>query len=313
MDCRILDDDDVRRYYSMKDAIDVVEEFIRDKAMGKVFTPPRFNMNVGSGAFVFSVSSAKNQKTAGFRFYSTIGNDLKIKRNRHSMTVVDYETGNIKGIILGKLFGSIRTGAIGGVAIRHMSRPNSKSVGVIGSGWEARTQLEAAVVVRNIQSVRVYSPNPEHRKKYALEMREKLGIDIADVETSDEAVTGADILICATVSKMPVFNPTTLKEGTHLNSLAWSPYLSGEQELAPEVIRMSQIIATDSLAQVDSHEKAKKFLENDQRQRIVELDDFVVARRKGRNLPGENTLFLSTGLPGTELVVANDLLKRSLN
>src|SRR5580698_6583812 len=98
----------------------------------------------------------------------------------------------------------MRTGAATGVATRHMSRPDSHIVGLIGTGLQARSQLAAVSEVRKVESVRVYSRDSQRCKDFCQRMNESLGLEITPAASAEEAVRGADIVITATNSVKPV-------------------------------------------------------------------------------------------------------------
>jgi ornithine cyclodeaminase len=125
--------------------------------------------------------------------------------------VFDSDTGDFRGVIVGGHLGAMRTGAIGGVAIKHMARPDASRAAILGSGRQARTHLEAAAAVRHFASVKVYSPNATHREAFAREMRETLDLPVDAVVSAHEAVADADVVMCVTTSTTPVFDPSWLK------------------------------------------------------------------------------------------------------
>ncbi|MCW8173500.1 hypothetical protein D8S78_22770 [Natrialba swarupiae] len=106
-----------------------------------------------------------------------------------------------------------------GVAIKHLARPDSKTLGIIGTGRQARTQLEAAVAVTAFDEIRAFSRTEENRERFAREMGSELEIDIEAVDSAEAAVTGADVLVCATTSPRPSSIPTcSRKERTSIRS-----------------------------------------------------------------------------------------------
>ncbi len=139
---KILQDDDLRDGSFMNVAIDAVENAFLARAHGQTVSPPRHHVSFpGRGDLVLrSVALWEKKPLAGFRVYETF------EGTEHSQIVAVWsaDNGRLKGLILGERLGAIRTGAIGGVAIRHLSSPEASVVGVLGSGLQARTQLTAA-------------------------------------------------------------------------------------------------------------------------------------------------------------------------
>lgn len=110
----------------------------------------------------------------------------------------------------------MRVGAAAGIGARLLSRPNSRRVGLIGSGGMARTVLEALVEVRPIDEVRVYSRSAQNREAFAAEMTKKTGVRVEPVDNARDAVHGVDILATATDSMLPVIEADWLEPGMHV-------------------------------------------------------------------------------------------------
>ena len=113
----------------------------------------------------------------------------------------------------------MRVGAAAGIGAKYLSRPESRSVGMLGSGGMARTYLEAFCRIREIDSARVYSPTRAHREAYAVEMSTKLGITVTAVDTPKDATVDADILATCTDSMIPVLDADMIEPGMHVTNL----------------------------------------------------------------------------------------------
>jgi ornithine cyclodeaminase/alanine dehydrogenase-like protein (mu-crystallin family) len=195
------------------------------------------------------------------------------------------------------------------VAVKYLARRDARVLGIIGSGAQARTQLDAAVAVRAFQTVRVFSPTPAHREQFAQEARERYNLHILPTDSAEEATAGADVVICATASSTPVLESAWLREGAHVNTLG--PKFQGSHEIEVAVAERAAVIATDSLAQVDAYPQPFFLAGTRQHDRVVELADIVAGKVPGRTADDQITLFLSVGLAGTEVVLANELLRRT--
>jgi alanine dehydrogenase len=143
--------------------------------------------------------------------------------------------------------GQIRTGAASGYATRLLSRQDSSTVGVIGSGFQARTQIGAMCAVRPIRKVKVWSPSEERRRNCARECSAQLGVDVSAVDTSEEAIRGADIVITATNARKPVLEASWIAPGTHINAMGSNQ--ANKRELPEDLILRADLIAVDSLEQ----------------------------------------------------------------
>jgi ornithine cyclodeaminase len=221
--------------------------------------------------------------------------------------VFDSETGVFKGVIIGNSLGALRTGAIGGAAINAMSRSDAEQLAIIGTGIQARTQLEAAIAIRDIKRVLVYSRNDTNRKKFAEEMSKKLDLNVIPTDSPKKCVEKADIIICATNSRSQVIDADWLKPGVHINTVGQKS-MNGH-ELPIEVAGKSSVISTDSLEQLRAYSTPHFLANTPYEQNIVQLSDIVTGKTPGRTSINDVTLFCSVGLSGTEVVVANEIMK----
>ena len=159
------------------------------------------------------------------RFPGAQGEQVSQFQNRNwgFICLVDMRTGQLLAIVQEFFLSGIRVGATSGLAVKHLASPEATRVGMYGSGKLARTDLEAFALVRNLQHVKIYSPNPQHRLDFAAEMSEKLGIEIEPVSDPKEAARDVDIVCCATnagyVSGQPALHGEWLEPGQLLVTL----------------------------------------------------------------------------------------------
>lgn len=309
MTYRVLTDSDLGHLLTVKDVVRKIEDSLRAKAEGGLVAPPRFHVDAEQGSLVFTAGAeTKNEHVIGFRVYDTFGS---VSAERNQLTAVfDSETGAFKGMVISASIGGMRTGAIGGVAIKYMSRPDSKRLGILGSGFQARFQLEAAAAVRQFERVKVYSPSVSHRELFAAEMSAQLALSIEPAASAEDVVQEADVLICATNAVAPIFDEGWLRPGVHINTIG--PKFADAHEVPIEAVDKSTLIATDSLDQVDSYSPPFFLLDTPHKDRMIELSDIVSGKQSGRTSDGDVTLFCSVGLAGTEVVVANEALRLAL-
>src|SRR5262249_33977128 len=127
---------------------------------------------------------------------------------------------------------------------KYMARPDASAVGVFGTGKQARTQVQAVCKVRRVSRVHVYSPNEEHRRRFAEEMSTLCETEVVAVLSPDLAARDMDIVISATASREPVLNAAWVAQGTHLNAVG-SNFL-GKSELDAETVRRCNVVVVDS-------------------------------------------------------------------
>ena len=143
--------------------------------------------------------------------------------------------------------GQIRTGAISGLATQLMARPDAASLGIVGSGFQARSQLAAMTAVRPIREVSVWSRDAEKRARFAAECSAAFQIPVTAAATAEQAVAGMDIVVTATNARDPVIASEWIAAGTHVNAMGSNQ--AARRELPTELILRADRIAVDSLEQ----------------------------------------------------------------
>ncbi|HML22669.1 MAG TPA: ornithine cyclodeaminase family protein [Aggregatilinea sp.] len=302
----ILTDDDLDRVLSYERAIEQIEAALREHAAGTLNAPPRFYVGMGTGDLVFTVGAGEQAHAAGFRVYTALPGSHDDRDQ--IVAVFDSHTGKLRGLVLGNQLGAIRTGAIGGTAIKHMARLDARVLGIIGTGRQARTQIEAAAAARPLERIRVYSRTPAARDAFAAEMQQRNGIPVEAVDSPEAAVRGADIVIGATNSRTPVLDAAWIAPGTHVSTIG--PKFAAGHEMPLDLAPRCAIIATDSPAQIDAYPEPY-FLSAPDRARTIPLSAIVTGQQPGRTSPDDITLFCSVGLAGTEVFVALAALDHS--
>lgn len=298
----ILTDSDLDRPEMMPAALQAIEAALRAKRRGELVGPPRQHVPVSDlGELVFTVGGLLGvEPVAGFRVYDTFAGS----RQDQVVAVWSADVGRLKGLVVGERLGALRTGAIGGLAIRLMSRADATQMAIIGTGSQARAQLEAAVHVRKLTNVRVHSRDAIRREIFAREMSRSLGLVVEPSRSIEAAVRDADIIVCATNSTQPLINAAWLKRGVHVTTIG--PKLAGRHEIDLDVAEAARLIATDSPEQMRSY-RSPFFLEGTAAmERIQDLADLL--EDPPVRTAEDISLFCSTGLAGTEVVVASRAL-----
>ncbi len=129
------------------------------------------------------------------------------------------ETGEPLAIFPDGVMQRMRVGATNGLGVKYMARQNARTIGILGSGWQAGTQLMAACAVREIEKIRCFSPNKENREKFSAEMSEILGVDVVPVDQTEDAIGGADIVMCASNTVDAIFFERWIEPGMHVSSI----------------------------------------------------------------------------------------------
>ena len=215
------------------------------------------------------------------------------------------QSGELLALIEANHLGQIRTGAASGVATRVMARADAHTAGLVGTGFQARTQLEAVALVRKLEQVRAFGRNAERREQFAKDMTAKIGVPVTPVASAEEAVRGADILITSTNSTKPVVEGRWLERGVHINAIGVN--FADRCEIDGEAVRRADVIAADSVEQskIEAGDLILAFGEDAQRwTQVRELSDIVSGKSPGRTSRDQITLFKSNGIAIEDVVVA---------
>lgn len=211
----------------------------------------------------------------------------------------DSWTGVPLAVMDATLISAMRTGAVTGVGAKYMARPNSQVVGMIGTGVQARTQLEALkTVLPGLRECRAFDVVRERADAYAAEMSARLGMDVRAVDRAEEAVVGADVVVTVTVADEPIVKDAWMKPGSFFSAVGSYQ----EEEFA--VIQHSDKIVVDGWEHVMHRGtpvlalmcKEGLISEDDI---YAELGEIVCGEKPGRETPTERTFFSPIGM-GTE-------------
>jgi ornithine cyclodeaminase/alanine dehydrogenase-like protein (mu-crystallin family) len=210
--------------------------------------------------------------------------------------------------------GQIRTGAASGVATKYMAREDARVAGIIGSGFQAQTQLEAVASARTLTEVRVWSRKPEKREAFARNCSAKFGLDVRATETARECVEAADIVVTATNSREPVLESAWIAPGTHVNGTG-SNWADRRELPADLIFGRAGIVAVDSVegASMESGDLLMPLRESPGASFPgVELAEIVAGLRPGRVNAAQITVFKSNGLAVEDIAVAGYIYEEAL-
>jgi ornithine cyclodeaminase/alanine dehydrogenase-like protein (mu-crystallin family) len=297
----VLEDADVRRLLDPATAIAAVRESLIAHHTGGLTAPPRLRAALGDGDLIFTAGRLAGTGY-GFRVYGTMPSD-----DGNQLTVVyDEATGRADGMITGDFLGAARTGAIGAVAVDVLAAPDAGTLGLVGTGHQAWTQLWAIRAVRSLRAVRVYGRDAARREAFARRARGELGLPAVSVADPETAVAGAEIVVLATSSREPVIEAGWVAAGAHVSTLG--PKQAGAHECPADLAERAGRILADSLAQVDAYPKPF-FLAGAARDRMGALGAAVASAAPARESGDQITMFCSVGLAGTEVAVAAAVLR----
>lgn len=291
----ILGPEDVKTATDMGQMIDVIEAGILEQAAGNVSMPRRQNLATSNGFFRVMPAVMQDGGKMGIKIF----NGSVAHGVRYIIIVYDEKSGELLCMMDAAYLTGARTGATTGIATRYQARANSKTVGIIGSGLEARTNFAAVCTVRKIESAVVFSPTSTNRERYAEEMSEQTGVEIRAATSAEEAVRGADIVVVATNttghSDNIAYYGEWMEKGQHVNSIgATGGHL---REIDPQAFANADRILMDTCIGVkeesgDSFAAIEAGMWDDGK--IIELPQVLngVAARESEQ---QTTLFKSVG------------------
>jgi len=228
--------------------------------------------------------------------------------------LIDPRTGAPIAIMGGTWITALRTGAAGAIAAKYLANPNPKTIGFVGAGIQARTQLMGLqLVFKKIEEVKVWDRAEKAALKYAEEMRIKYNQEfIYPVKSIKKAVQGADVIVTATPSRKPLVSAEWVDEGTHINSIgADAP---GKQELDPAILVKSKIVVDDWSQSCHGGEINVPLAKGIIKKEDVwgDICEIVAGLKPGRISPDEITVFTSTGLAIQDAAAANVAYQKAL-
>lgn len=300
-----LTDADVRAQLTAAGSIAVMRETLLAAHRGELVAPARSMTDLGEGRLLFTVGRWRG-RWLGYRAYDTFDRDHPDAHDDQLVVVHDDVTGRLLGVVVGSELGRRRTGALGGVAVDALAPTGAATLGLVGSGQQAWTQLWAVSAVRRLDGVRVYSRAEHRRREFAERAAEELGLDATAAPSAQAAVDGAEIVILATSSSKPVIRTDWLPPGCHVTTLG--PKQRGRSEFAEDLLDTATTIVTDSPVQLDSYDPPALASGDRHAGRVVSLGAVLAGDAPGRVGDSDRTVYLSVGLAGTEVALAARLL-----
>jgi ornithine cyclodeaminase/alanine dehydrogenase-like protein (mu-crystallin family) len=318
----VLSNDDVAALLAMSECVEALEQAYRAAAEGAALSAPRRDVLVPGplpatyhGLKTMS-GSVPGEQVAAVRLNSDIVSwpvrDGTMRREKIPLAdgrwvglvlLFSTQTGEPLAIMPDGVLQRMRVGATNGLGAKYLARPDARVVGLLGSGWQAGSQVEAMCAVRAIRTVRVYSPNPEHRLAFAEQESARIGVEIIPVPRPEDAVRDADIVVAATNSLEPVVQTTWVEPGMHLTSIRHS-------ELDAPTLRRCDVLAVHArqpallTIRPGEEERVPEFRHGDYRmpdleaagiryESLPDLPDLVAGRVRGRETPEQVTAFLN--------------------
>ncbi len=289
-----IPDEEVRQLFSMKEAYDAIHECFAIAGADNVMQPARLAMEYPGGWLRLQAGAMPRKGYFGFKAYG----GTKPYGVRYVVFLYSMNTGEMLSIIDADTLTVNRTGAHSGVATQYLARNDAKTLGVLGSGAQAKSLVEAVAFVRKLEEVRVFSRQEANRNRFAAEAASKLGVKVTPVKKPIEAVTGCDIVGSATshMTSDPIISGDWFEEGSHINAIG--AVGKGRAEIDQKTFSRSSIVVVDAME--ECLQGAQELIDAIQagvvkKENVVELSEIVAGKKKGRTSPSQVTLFKSQG------------------
>ncbi len=300
----LLTDSEIRPLLSMDEVMEAVEEAFKEKGLGYAQMPakPYLFYTRYDGDLRMMSSYLERLNISAVKVVNSHPNNparSKLPTVMATIILIDPKNGAPLAIMGGTLITAMRTGAAGGIAAKYLARKDSRIVGLVGAGTQARTQLAALLALYGrLEEVRVWSRTLSTREKYASEMRVSYGdrARITLVDNVREAVEGVDILVTTTPSREPLISDKWVSKGTHITCIgADAP---GKEELDPSILKRAKIVVDDWEQASHGGEINVPLAKGVITKEDIwgDICEIVAGLKPGRTSPDEVTIFTSTGL-----------------
>lgn len=302
----LLTHEEVRSVVDMRDAIDAMEAAFLEEGNGSTLLPQRINMKAGRGWLRVGPVALERSGWMGFKAMN-LAPGLGVRYQVHLYRI---ENGELLSIMDAQHLTTLRTGATSVVAARRLASNGPRKLALLGSGVEARAQLEAMQVGGFVKSVRIYSPTPANRRRLAEEFRDRFKMDVRDVASAEEALEDAEMVIAAVKSSEPVLFGRWLRAGMHVTSVGTAR--RDQREIDEETFRRSAKIVVDTKEGVfgeagDAFAAREAIAEKP----VHELSELVVGSVEGRTSAEQITLFKSVGTGIQDIALAAVIYERA--
>jgi alanine dehydrogenase len=306
----LLTHDDIAGLLAPDEIIEALRGVLLEQSKGLVQVPPRTTVDSSSGfGWLRTMPAILNgSKVMGFKaMHSTPGVGVG-----YFVDLYDLPTGELLATMDADWLTAQRTAATAAVGVDMLARSTIRSVGVLGSGEQARSMLIAASKVRRLRQVNVFSPTPAHRQAFAEEIGRAQGLEITPVERPEQAVVGCDLLLSVfRAGREPFVAADWITPGMHI--CAASSVRPVARELEDDVWRKAAVVAVD--------DRTHAFESGDGRSAIaarsfnpehaVELWELVSGQKRGRTTDTDITLFKSVGSALQDLAIAKLIYDRA--
>ncbi len=317
MSTLVLSHAEVETLLPMGECIEVMAAVLAERARGGVYQPLRTVVEPPEVAGVMALMPAYRygaQPQLGLKVVCVFPANPTLGLDSHqgTVTLFDGHTGQPQAIMSAGALTAIRTAAVSALATRLLARADAHALAIIGAGTQARTHIEALMLVRDFTRIQVYAPTRAHSHRLIADQQRMRGdeVELVATDTPEAALRGADVVVTATNSRLPVLRREWLADGAHINAIGASQPIARELDSAT---------VADAALFVDSREstinEAGEYQQALREGAIAgpehiraELGELVLGAHPGRGDERELTLFRSLGLAAEDLAAAVHVL-----
>ena len=317
----LLTESDIEAILKIDEVMDAVEMAFKEKALGYVQMPPKVYITYEkyNGDLRAMPSYLERLGISAVKVVNVHPDNPKkfdLPTVMAVIVLIDPKSGAPLAIMGGKWITAMRTGAAGGIAAKYLARKDSKVVGLVGAGVQAKTQLIALLkLYGSLEEVRVWDISKDRVESYISEMRSicEGKTTLVPVKNVKDAVDNADIVVTTTPSRKPLVYDEWISEGTHITCIgADAP---GKEELDPKILLRAKIYVDDWEQGLHSGEVNVPFSKGIITKENIfgELGDVIAGLKPGRTSSEEITIFTSTGLAIQDAVTADLVYRKALS
>jgi ornithine cyclodeaminase/alanine dehydrogenase-like protein (mu-crystallin family) len=306
-----LSNENVKKVLDLGRAIEITEQALRDHSEGRVIwsTPEDLAIKPDQGwqSWVTGCALATSP-VAGFRIRAikAAGGSRDLSRPprgpRRILILSDREGGEILCIMDEDWCHAVRTAAAATVALRLLAREGTSRMAMLGAGDTARAAVPVMAKAFKLEEIRVTSRTPESRQNYAKEIGQEYGLNVKPVESTEEALKGADVVISATTTATPFVKEAWLQEGITVYSIGKN------QEMESSVYKNSDKFVVDSWLHCKNKSDMQRMLKENyltQNDLYAELPEILSGKKPARQADRERIFIRAIGLVNQDIALAN--------
>ncbi|MCH8744975.1 MAG: ornithine cyclodeaminase family protein [Chloroflexi bacterium] len=237
-----LRDQEVNQCVSMDDMLGAIESMQRHFGQGEAYNLPRRKIIAPSGQLAVMGGGLFYEGVMGVKTYTVVNGQYSFQ-----VSLYDANTGRLICYTQANRLGQLRTGATTGVAVKYLSKSNAATVGIIGTGHQASTQLEAVCKIRKVSLIKAYSRTAQRRDAFAKTMTDSLGVKVTSSASSEAAVQNSDIVICIAAAMDPVLEGKWISPGCTI--IGAGPTTWRAKEVDDDTLTRADRIFVDSAEQ----------------------------------------------------------------